>query len=76
MLDQHAFKVGLNFSATELELLDNVGYLLEAVYITVGNTGSVGDHQKSCTFKQYNFICPADGAIFVKMRLQESCIWD
>ena len=51
MLNQHSFKMCLDLSATELELLDDVGDLLKAMHVAVGHAGRMSYHQKSCTLE-------------------------
>lgn len=65
----HPLKLEARLADAELELLDDVGDLLEAVDVRVRHLDGVGDHQKRLPLEQNHLVRPAG-----KKKLRWVCI--
>eukprot|EP00968_Pinguiococcus_pyrenoidosus_P028738 scaffold8075_cov410-Pinguiococcus_pyrenoidosus.AAC.2 len=72
----HAVKgrVRVGLAAAELELLDDVAHLLEAMRVAIRPRRRVGDHEERGSLEQHDFVCVTDVAELLQVRLQQAHI--
>lgn len=70
----HGLKLRAAFGTTQLELLDNVGYLFESVHISLLHNGRVANHKESGFFKENHLVGFTNEAKIVQMLFQNSHI--